>query len=165
MLNGKCSLKCYPPTYPLGSRPSKLYLSLRYSAILKACSGLSVHSKIFFAQYILKNPCIFACFTSCSCAEFHKSSCVRLFSNSFKLEKVKSIQFIQCAEYVIPVNVFTFVFAVIVEGFYRPRICPSDLIVFIIVETEVIGQFATDDGFFAESSYAFGPFVFKLLGA
>jgi hypothetical protein len=75
----------YKPTYPFGSRPSILYLSLKYMEIRKASSGEAVHSRIFLAQYIRRKPCIFPSWRNCRCAAFHKlswvlasSSCVSL---------------------------------------------------------------------------------------
>lgn len=56
----------YLPTYPLGSLPSRLNLSLRKRDTSRASSGLAVHSRIFFAQYILRKPCILPSFTSWS---------------------------------------------------------------------------------------------------
>ncbi len=43
----------------VGSQPSKDKRSFRYIAIERACSGDAVHSRIFFAQYMRRNPCIF----------------------------------------------------------------------------------------------------------
>ena len=56
----------YLPTYPLGSLPSRLNLSLRKRDTSRASSGLAVYSRIFFAQYILRKPCILPSFTSWS---------------------------------------------------------------------------------------------------
>ncbi len=54
----------FSPTYPLGSQPSKDKRSFRYIAIERASSGDAVHSRIFFAQYMRRNPCIFPSNTS-----------------------------------------------------------------------------------------------------
>lgn len=42
-------------TYPLGSRPSREYLSFKRMENSSACSVLSVHSRIFLAQYLRSN--------------------------------------------------------------------------------------------------------------
>lgn len=65
----------------------------------------------------------------------------------------------------LPVYVLAFVLTMVVEGFPRPLIRPSNLIVLFIVETKIISQFTTHDRLFAESSHTLGPLVFKLLGA
>lgn len=43
---------------------------------LSVASTCQRTSSIFFAQYILRKPCIFPVTTICSCAAFHSASCV-----------------------------------------------------------------------------------------
>src|SRR5512146_279683 len=62
--SGPHGRSCFPPmahatpAYPPGSRPSSRYRSFRAIAVAMASSGDEVHSRIFFAQYILMYPCI-----------------------------------------------------------------------------------------------------------